>query len=195
MEQPVSGLARKLQDSIKNFTGKKLPIMVGTESAEADEGVSAEGQSSPEAAARSSQAAAPPKLGQATLEKAPEVWHGVRGILDANIDALKKAVRAAYAGESTKLLGAIDQTLARLDVILEKLDHKLAESLAKAHAAKDPASRQAELKNAKGILAGYITYVKSEPLIAHIDSNPLGIQTNLKQVLTDSLRHMAQAIG
>ncbi len=36
MEQPVTGLARKLQDSIKNFTGKKLPIVVGVESA--DEG-------------------------------------------------------------------------------------------------------------------------------------------------------------
>ena len=34
MEQPVTGLARKLQDSIKHFTGKKLPIVVGAESAD-----------------------------------------------------------------------------------------------------------------------------------------------------------------
>jgi hypothetical protein len=47
----------------------------------------------------------------------------------------------------------------------------------------------------KAILFDYINYVKSEPLIAHIDSNPLGIQTNLKQVLADSLKHMAQAIA
>lgn len=33
-EQPVQGLARKLQVSVKNFTGKKLPIVVGDESAE-----------------------------------------------------------------------------------------------------------------------------------------------------------------
>src|SRR5260370_3724258 len=32
MEKPVSGLARKLQESVKHYTGKKLPIMVGTES-------------------------------------------------------------------------------------------------------------------------------------------------------------------
>src|SRR5258707_583426 len=31
MEKPVSGLARKLQESVKHYTGKKLPIMVGTE--------------------------------------------------------------------------------------------------------------------------------------------------------------------
>src|ERR1051326_2726013 len=37
MEQPVSGLARKLQDSIKHFAGKKLPIRVGTESADDDD--------------------------------------------------------------------------------------------------------------------------------------------------------------
>jgi Rad3-related DNA helicase len=37
MERPASGLARKLQDSIKNFTGKKFPIVVGPETAEEDE--------------------------------------------------------------------------------------------------------------------------------------------------------------
>ena len=78
---------------------------------------------------------------------------------------------------------------------MEKLDDKLAHSLAKAHAAKDPAARAAELKTSKVILADYIKYVKSETMIAHIDSNPFGVQTNLKKVLTDSLMHMAQSIG
>lgn len=36
MEQPVTGLARRLQDSIKFFTGKKLPILLGTESLDDD---------------------------------------------------------------------------------------------------------------------------------------------------------------
>ncbi len=36
MEHPPSGLARKLQGAIANFTGRKLPIMVGPEAAEAD---------------------------------------------------------------------------------------------------------------------------------------------------------------
>jgi len=35
-DQPVQGLARKLQLSVKNFTGKKLAIVVGDESAEDD---------------------------------------------------------------------------------------------------------------------------------------------------------------
>src|SRR5262245_15377703 len=129
------------------------------------------------------------------LEKAPEVWHGTRSILDGSIKQLKQAIRDQFAGEGPELLAGIEKTVAKLDVILDKLDHRLAESLAKAHSVQDPTARQAELKNSKTIVADYIRYVKSEPLIAHIDANPLGIKTDLKKVLTDSLKHMALAIG
>ena len=37
MEEPIAGLARKLQASIKNLTGKKLPIVIGSETAEEEE--------------------------------------------------------------------------------------------------------------------------------------------------------------
>jgi peptidoglycan hydrolase-like protein with peptidoglycan-binding domain len=290
MDEPVTGLARKLQASIKNFTGKKLPIVVGSESAEeGDEEPGAEGkrplenainpdlpkprggglaisasvgrggknlpqdvsavqtglnnrikaglkvdgqcgpstisaieafqkqlgQSKPDGrvdpgrgTARALAGAgalppappapapiAPPKLGKPELAKAPQVWHGTRKILDTNIRELKKGVKAHYGSEHSDLLAEIDDSLVKLDGIMEKLDDRLANSLAKAHAAKDAATRAAELKNSKVILADYIKYVKSEPLIAHIDSNPFGVQTNLKKVLTDSLTHMAQSIG
>lgn len=143
-----------------------------------------------------SQAATPPKTGQATLEKAPEAWHGTRAVLDTNISALKQAIKDEFAGESSSaLLAEIDKTVAKLDVVLDRLDHKLADSMAKAHAAQDAAARQAELENSKAILADYINYVSSEPLIAHIDANPLGIETNLQLTLNASLVHMAQAIG
>jgi hypothetical protein len=39
MENPVSGLARKIQDSILHFCGKKLPIVAGQESVEDDSNV------------------------------------------------------------------------------------------------------------------------------------------------------------
>ena len=83
----------------------------------------------------------------------------------------------------------------KLDGILDKLDRRLADSLDKARAAKDAAARSAELRNSKSLLADYIKYVKAEPMIAHIDSNPFGVKTNLKQNLTTSLTQMAQAIG
>jgi hypothetical protein len=37
LDQPVTGLAKRLQDSIKFFTGKKLAILVGTESVDDDD--------------------------------------------------------------------------------------------------------------------------------------------------------------
>ena len=104
-------------------------------------------------------------------------------------------MKAQYAQEHPDLLKEIDENLEKLDGILDKLDHKLADSLAKAHAAADEAIRKAELRTSKTILADYIKYVKSEPLIAHVDANPFGVNTNLKKVLTDSLTHMAQSIG
>jgi len=52
----------------------------------------------------------------------------------------------------------------------------------------------AKLKNSSSILNEYVKYVNSEPLIGLIDSNPLGVTTNLKQVLTDCLNRVAQTI-
>jgi hypothetical protein len=146
-------------------------------------------------ASKVAQAAAPARSSEALIQKAPAIWHGTRAILDANVNRLKKAIRDEFAGESPQLLVGIEKAVGKLDVILHKLDHRLADSLAKAHAAKDATARQAELKNSKTILAEYIHYVKNEPLIGHIDANPLGIPTNLLHVLTDTLRQMALAIG
>ena len=137
---------------------------------------------------------APPKLGKPTLEKAPVVWRGTRGILDTNIKELKKAIRQEYSDEHPDLLAEIDQRMTRLDVVLEKLDHRLADTLANAHAAKDPAARKTEMAKAKAMLVDYLRYVKSEPMIAHMDSNPFGVKTNLQKVLTDSLTHLAKVI-
>jgi hypothetical protein len=187
MEQPVTGLARKLQDSIKNFTSKKLPIKVGAESAEADD----------EPASGQASAGAAPKAGQPErLAKAPEVWHQTQQAMKTSVDQLKNAVRKEFAEEGPDLVAEIEQNMKRIDEIFETLDQKLADSLAKAHATENPAARAVELQNAKAILADHLNYVNSEKeLIAHIDANPFGIKTNLKEVLANCLKQMAQAIG
>lgn len=138
--------------------------------------------------------AALPKLGKAELAKAPDVWHGMRKVVDTNIEEVKRAIKGHYAHEHPSLLKEIDQNLAKLDAITDKLDHRIADALAKAHAAKDEAARKAELKSAKTILAEYIGYVKSEPLIAHLDANPW-VKIDLRNTLTTTLTHMAQSIG
>jgi len=137
----------------------------------------------------------PPNFGKGVLEKSPTVWHATRGVLQTNIGELKKAVRSEYASEHPTLVKDIEDNLKKLDGILDKLDTKLADSLAKANAAKGEAARQAALQECKALVAKHIVYVKTEPLIAHIDNNPFGVATNCRKVLTDSLTHVAEAIS
>jgi len=139
--------------------------------------------------------APPESLGEPNLQRAPLIWHGTRKIVDHNIGELKRAIRQEYANEHPKLLDDIDKGVQRVDVILEKLDTRLAESLERAGAVKDPAQRAAEIANAKKILTEYVKFVKSEPLIEHIDKNPFGVNAQLKKTINDSLTHMIKSIA
>jgi hypothetical protein len=136
----------------------------------------------------------PPKLGKPSLDTAAMVWRGTRELLATNIQELNKGVLGHYGNDNPKLVKAIEAELKKLGVILDKLDHRLADSLELANAAADDAARREELKNAKSILTGYIEYVKSEPMIAHIDANPFGVDTRLKVALMESLTHLAKSI-
>jgi hypothetical protein len=145
------------------------------------------------------QAPAPPpvveaKVPLAELEKAPQVWKGTRAILQKNIDELKKAVQAQVADEED-LVDEIEGHLQKLDRIMAKLDKRLTNSLTNAVETQDPGLRSAALRESKGILAEYIRYVSSEPLIAHLDSNPFGVKTDLKATLSKSLTQLARTIG
>jgi hypothetical protein len=204
-EKPLPGLARKLQEAIKSHTGKKMPILAGTESAgdepEEQEAVPAPASEPAQARAtgtpgvQAGHGAGPVKEKAAKLHHAAETWHGTRKIVDAKVSDLKKAIKAHYANGHPDLLKEIDKGLGKLDAVLDKLDHRLASSLSKAGEAENEAALQAELKNSKVILAEYIGYVKSEPLIAHMDSNPFGVKINLRQTLVEAVTHAAQTIG
>jgi hypothetical protein len=130
-----------------------------------------------------------------TLAQAPEAWAQTQRDIAAGLVQLKTAIRTAFAAEAPELIREIDQKLAKLDAILDILDDRLAQALRSADAQADPAARANELRNAKTILANYIGYVRSEPLIAGIDANPFGVQIDLKRKLTDTLTKMAVAIG
>jgi hypothetical protein len=183
MEKPPSGLARILQKWIKENTGLGIKVMVGTESAEEEE----------EPGADSAQAT--PKPPPPALAKAPEAWHKTRKDIENVLKQLKDAVRKEFADQGKDLIADIEKNMAKVDAVLDKLDTRLAVSLDKARAEQDAAARATELKNSKSVLIDYIKYVTSDPLIAHIDSNPFGVKTNLKKTLSDSLTQMSHAIG
>jgi hypothetical protein len=203
IEKPPAGMAQILQKWIKDNTGMGVKVMVGAESAEdaqepadAPKPTGAEPGAPPQGGAKPGQAEdAAAKAKAEKLGKASEAWHGTRKFVDGKIDELKKAIKAHYADGHPDLLKEIDKGLAKLDGVLDKLDHRLADSLARAGAAKDEAARKAELQNAKKILADYIVYVKSEPLIGHMDSNPFGVKTELKPNLAARLAEMAKAVS
>jgi hypothetical protein len=129
------------------------------------------------------------------LVRAPDAWQRTQRDIAAGVEQLKKAIRTEFAEEAPDLIAEIDQKLEQLDGILDNLDDRLSEALRKANAAANPSARANELGNARTILARYIGYVGSEPLIAGIDANPFGVQINLKRKLTDALTRMAVAIG
>jgi peptidoglycan hydrolase-like protein with peptidoglycan-binding domain len=137
----------------------------------------------------------PPKLGKPELSRAPLVWKSTRGILQTNIEELKKGVRAQYGTEHPDLLIEIEQGMGRLGKVLEHLDDSLADALDRANAAADKPNREAALKGARAILSRYVDYVSSEPMIALMDDNPFDVKTSLKEIIADSLDHLAKAMA
>ncbi len=129
------------------------------------------------------------------LSLAAESWRRTHGQADERISALKASVKAHYADGHPALVQEVEKGLARLDEVLDNVDHRLADSLAQAGNAADDSALRAALKNAKSILVEYINYVKSEPLVAHIDRNPFKVKTDLRALLAAGLNDAAKAIG
>lgn len=129
------------------------------------------------------------------LSLAAESWRRTHGQADQRISALKASVKAHYAGGHPALAQEVEKGLAKLDEVLDNVDHRLADSLAQAGKAADDSARKAALQDAKSILAEYINYVKSEPLVAHIDANPFKVKTDLRALLAGGLTDAAKAIG
>jgi hypothetical protein len=129
------------------------------------------------------------------LSQAGEMWRGTHRQASERIAALKASIKSHYAGGHPELHKEIDKGLVKLDAILNNVDHRLADTLAKAGKATDEGARQAELKTAKALLMQYAGYVKAEPLIAHIDANPFGVKTDLKPLLAGGLTDAAKAVG
>lgn len=122
-------------------------------------------------------------------------WLQIHRQASQRIAALKGAIKGHYADQHPELLQEIDKGVTNLDAILDNVDHRLAEVMANAGKAADDSARKAELKNAKALLTQYITYIKSEPLIAHMDQNPFGVKTDLRALLAAGLTDAAKAIS
>jgi len=129
------------------------------------------------------------------LSQAAQAWLATHRQADERIAALKQSVKSHCADAHPALVQEIDKGLAKLDKVLTTVDHRLADSLANAGKAVDDSAQKAELKKAKAIVTEYINYVKSEPLVDHMDQNPFDVKTDLKALLVGGLADAAKAIG
>jgi len=145
----------------------------------------------PAAAAAPAPSAAP----AVTLANSPQLWKATRMRLTTVLEDVKSKVMDHIADEDGGFVEEVKGNLQQLDRILTTLDKRLINSLTNAAETDDPANRADALKESKAILADYIRYVRSEPLIAHLDNNPFGVKTNLKATLAASLTQLAKAIG
>ena len=136
-----------------------------------------------------------PQAARPRLAQAPDAWQRTQREIAAGVDRLKTAIRDEFAEEAPELLAEIDRNLDKLDGVLDFLDDRLAAALRKAGVEADPAARARAMKDARTVLADYIGYVGSEPLIAGIDANPFGVRIDLRKRLTESLREVAVAIS
>jgi hypothetical protein len=182
---PPAKLALLMRNSILHFTGKKYRIRVGDEEVEGDD--------EPEVAGPQVDAA--PPAPKPALETAPQVWSVTQRVVKSRIEQLKGVILETFAGEGADLVRELEKNVKKLDAIFERLDDDLATILERTAAATDAKDRADGLKLAKTLLAEHVKFVKSEPMIAHIDSNPFGVKTDLQGTLTKSLKHVASALG
>jgi hypothetical protein len=129
------------------------------------------------------------------LAKAPQVWDGTRQIMQTKIDALKKAVQAQLGDEADHYIKDVNDQLQKLDRITGRLDKRLTDALGAAAQTTDPAQRKQALDQSKATLTEYVQYIKSEPLINHLDNNPFGVQMELMATLTKSLKSLGGAMS
>ena len=186
LTQEAAGMAKKLKLALLQQTNLRFN-KITCRGEDGDDEESGGGRAAP------GEEAAPPP--EPALAAAPQIWVSTRELVESRVDALKDEIRARVADEGGELVDQIDGQLEKLDRILGKLDQRLSASLAVAGKAANAAGRSAALKDSKVILAEYIRYVSSEPLIDHLDKNPFGVKTELKASLSKSLTMLAQAIS
>jgi hypothetical protein len=201
-DKNIPGAARGLQGFLKNITGRKFPVIFGTQKAADEEGgaegAHVAGEDPKESTAGATAAAAAAGAGAAArpaqvpeLAKGSQAWKGTCDGLLADVKALGKAIQAQCAGEPPGFTKEIDGYLEKLERNVASVGRTLEDSLIKANEAPDSAARKAELARSKALMAETVARLK--PLAALIDTNPF-TTTGFSAKLTSGLTVVAQGI-
>lgn len=141
---------------------------------------------------RSAAAAAPAAGGGAMYVKSRMAWVATRAKVESDIARLHGALTSTYQGH-----GAAEHLekafQARVEVMLNALDHSLAEKLDEVSQAADAGQRAQLVQEARQIMQRYESYLASEPLIAKLDANPF-VPVAIEKTLTATLAALSKAV-
>lgn len=142
-------------------------------------------------AAATSAAAATPEHPRGTI--APSIvytqsrlaWLASRKKVEGELKKLEQAILDRY--KTNAALPAVVQGVRKLDRVLEVFDESLADTLDAALNAVDPAVKQRLHEEARGIIHRYEDFLKTDPMVRELDSNPfvpIGVQSTLTSTLS-----------
>ena len=194
----IMALVAKAQAAIKATQDEAVEAVYEVDAAV----TAAEGGGAPSAATPDTSGtapAAPPAppadpAKEAALGASPKLWTDTMASVAGGINQLKDAIRRDLGSEAPEVLADVERNLGKIDAVTSRFDRVLADLLQGAAAATDAASRQAQLKQARTVLADHIKYASTEPLIGLIDQNPFGVSTNIKNTLVSNLTQLAAVV-
>jgi hypothetical protein len=144
------------------------------------------------AESRSAAAAPPAAGGGAMYVKSRMAWVATRAKVESDIAKLHDALTSTYQGH-----GAAEHLekafQARVEVMMNALDHSLAEKLDEVNQAADAGQRAQLVQQARQIMQRYESYLASEPLIAKLDANPF-VPVAIEKTLTATLAALSKAV-
>lgn len=120
-------------------------------------------------------------------------WQKVRQKVQADLDTLEKAI-LAYCKTQPDLNTDAAGKVRKLDAILTTLDESLSDTLDQALNAPDDRQRLALHEQSRKVLARYIQFVSSDPLLEGVDQNPF-VPLKTREFLTSSLQALDKSLA
>ena len=128
-----------------------------------------------------------------TMQKSRLIWDSARKKVSGEIRAFKTAVRAELDGDPEEAI--VIDALGQLDDILANLDERQLDILDEALNAADPAARSALNEDAKAVIAEYLAYTQSNPLLQQLDGDtPFGMKLSINTTMAATLKALQASL-
>ncbi len=182
--EKFKALAAVANEVLKGTDGKAAQVAVGDlRKALAD-------APPPEAKPNASDGAKPSIFGPGqfvAMQKSRLLWDAARKKVASEVAGLRKAVRAEFEGdpEETTVIDALDQ----LDEVLNGYSEELIDLLDDMLNETDATAYAESRKEAKDLLAGYVAFTESNPLVKKLDGDtPFGMKLSIASTMTATLK-------